>query len=385
MNVIGEAIRDRQVKVVAVLGPGGVGKTTTAAALGMAAAQAGRRVVVLTIDPARRLAQALGMDEVGDEPRAVPHLPPSDGDQAGTGSLEVMMLDMQRTFDELVRSRTEPATAERILANPMYESLSSSLAGTQEFMAMERLGQLSEQVGPQRRWDLIVVDTPPSGAALDFLDAPSRLGRFLDSRLFRLLTAPARLGTTVGSRALAGGRGHGVARRVMSALLGPGLVDDIEMLLGAMSTVLTGFGERAAQTRALLASDETALLVVTAPEAGPAAEARSLVGEMRRDGLAPRAVIVNRVVTAPRRPGVRAATDALAAAGDGTRPHSSIAAAALDVQVRRAQDARRHATVVGDLRRDLTSSETPVTSAPAADGDVHAMAELSALGRSMLG
>ena len=166
-------------------GSGGVGKTTTAAALALRAAeQHGRRTVVLTIDPARRLAQSLGLTELDNTPRQVKGIDA----EAGGGELHAMMLDMKRTFDEVVLAHTDPKRAEEIFANPFYQAMSSTFAGTQEYMAMEKLGQLRAR----DEWDLIVVDTPPSRSALDFLDAPARLARFLDGRMLRMLLAPAR-------------------------------------------------------------------------------------------------------------------------------------------------------------------------------------------------
>ncbi|HMA47764.1 MAG TPA: ArsA-related P-loop ATPase, partial [Frankiaceae bacterium] len=172
-------------RIVVCCGAGGVGKTTTAAALGLRAAERGRAVVVLTIDPARRLAQSMGLRELDNAPRRVAGVAPTAG-----GRLDAMMLDMKRTFDEIVEAHADPDRAAQILANPFYQSLSSSFAGTQEYMAMEKLGQLRHA----DEWDLIVVDTPPSRSALDFLDAPQRLGRFLDGRMIRLLLAPAKAG-----------------------------------------------------------------------------------------------------------------------------------------------------------------------------------------------
>src|SRR5512144_1929777 len=174
---------DPAMRVIVCCGAGGVGKTTTAAALGLRAAERRRRVVVLTIDPARRLAQSMGLTELDNIPRRVAAVP-------GPGELHAMLLDMKRTFDEIVEAHADPERARQILSNPFYQSLSSSFAGTQEYMAMEKLGQLRRS----DEWDLIIVDTPPSRSALDFLDAPERLGRFLDGRFIRLLTAPAKAG-----------------------------------------------------------------------------------------------------------------------------------------------------------------------------------------------
>jgi anion-transporting ArsA/GET3 family ATPase len=162
-------VSDPETRIIVCCGSGGVGKTTTSAALALAAAEAGRQVVVLTIDPARRLAQSLGLVELDNEPRVVetPGAP---------GELSAMMLDMKRTFDDVVSAHSTPERAETIFANPFYQALSSSFAGTQEYMAMEKLGQLRAS----EHWDLIIVDTPPSRSALDFLDAPNRMSRFLD-------------------------------------------------------------------------------------------------------------------------------------------------------------------------------------------------------------
>ncbi len=178
-------IDDRRTRIIVCCGSGGVGKTTAAAAIGLRAAERGRQACVLTVDPARRLAQSMGLTSLDNIPRRVDGVEVADG-----GSLHAMMLDMKRTFDEIVEAHADPDRAAQILANPFYQSLSSSFAGTQEYMAMEKLGQLRRA----EEWDLIVVDTPPSRSALDFLDAPQRLGRFLDGRLIRLLTGPAKAG-----------------------------------------------------------------------------------------------------------------------------------------------------------------------------------------------
>ena len=186
-------LSDKSNRVVVCCGAGGVGKTTTAAAMALRAAEYGRSVVVLTIDPAKRLAQALGIKELGNTPQQVPLGPEV------AGELFAMMLDMRRTFDEMVLEYSDAGRAEAILDNKFYQTVATSLAGTQEYMAMEKLGQLLAQ----DRWDLVVVDTPPSRNALDFLDAPKRLGSFMDSRMWKLLLRP---GPRVRQ---AGGRGDG--------------------------------------------------------------------------------------------------------------------------------------------------------------------------------
>jgi len=179
---LGGILVDPDTRIVVCCGAGGVGKTTTAAAMALRAAEQGRRVAVLTIDPARRLAQALGVQDLDNEPQLVQLAPGSSGE------LHAMMLNMRRTFDQMVLEHSTPEKAEQILANPFYQTVATSFSGTQEYMAMEKLGQLAAD----DRWDLVVVDTPPSRNALDFLDAPQRLGAFLDGRMIRLLTAPGR-------------------------------------------------------------------------------------------------------------------------------------------------------------------------------------------------
>ena len=244
--------------VDALLDDTGVGKTTTAAALALRAAERGRRVVVLTIDPARRLAQAMGIEALYNTPR------PVDGVEGGAGgSLDAMMLDMKRTFDEVVESQASPEKARQILENPFYIALSSSFAGTQEYMAMEKLGQIhADSVAPggDGRYDLIVVDTPPSRSALDFLDAPERLSSFLDGRFIRLMLAPAR-----GPAKLIGA-GFGLITNALTKILGAQVLRDLQTFVAAIDTVFGGFRQRAMKTYALLQADGTAFLVVAAPE-----------------------------------------------------------------------------------------------------------------------
>ncbi|HEX8769351.1 MAG TPA: ArsA-related P-loop ATPase, partial [Acidimicrobiales bacterium] len=171
-----ELVSDRS--VVVCCGPGGVGKTTTAAVVALEGAMRGRRSVVVTIDPARRLADALGLGSLSDEPRLI------DSKGRWGGELWALMLDTKSTFDTLVtKYAARPEQAESILSNRFYRNISSALSGTQEYMAMEKLFELHDQ----NRFDLIVVDTPPTRNALDFIDAPRRLTRFLDNRVFRLL------------------------------------------------------------------------------------------------------------------------------------------------------------------------------------------------------
>ena len=310
---LGALLADEQVRIVVCCGAGGVGKTTTAAALGLWAAEHGRKVVVLTIDPARRLAQSLGLTELDNTPR------PVAGAGARGGSLDAMMLDMKRTFDEVVEQHAAPDKAAQILANPFYQAVSSSFAGTQEYMAMEKLGQLRAEADRTGRWDLVVVDTPPSRSALDFLDAPKRLGSFLDGRFIRLLTAPAKAGGRAGFKVFS--VGVQVVTSTMSKLLGGQLLQDVQTFVAALDTMFGGFRERADQTYALLKAAETAFVVVATPERDALREASYFAGRLDEEGMPLAGLVVNRVqrVAAPSLSASRAlaAAEQLADTGDG--------------------------------------------------------------------
>ncbi|MGZ4457574.1 MAG: ArsA family ATPase, partial [Nocardioidaceae bacterium] len=242
---------DPHTRIIVCCGSGGVGKTTTSAALALRAAERGRKVVVLTIDPARRLAQSMGIEALDNVPRPVP----GSGSDAG-GSLDAMMLDMKRTFDEVVESQASPEKAAQILANPFYVALSSSFAGTQEYMAMEKLGQLHQDAQRSGRWDLIVVDTPPSRSALDFLDAPERLSSFLDGRFIRILLAPAKGPARLMTAGL------GMVTNALTKVLGTQVLRDMQTFVAAFDTLFGGFRARAQKTFELLQASGTAFLVV---------------------------------------------------------------------------------------------------------------------------
>ncbi|MBN0047006.1 AAA family ATPase [Streptomyces actuosus] len=275
---------DPETRIVVCCGSGGVGKTTTAAALGLRAAERGRKVVVLTIDPARRLAQSMGIDSLDNVPRRVKGIEDSAG-----GDLHAMMLDMKRTFDEIVEAHADPERAAAILGNPFYQSLSAGFAGTQEYMAMEKLGQLRAR----DEWDLIVVDTPPSRSALDFLDAPKRLGSFLDGRLIRLLTAPAKLGGRAGMKFL--NVGMSMMTGTLGKLLGGQLLKDVQTFVAAMDTTFGGFRTRADATYKLLQAPGTAFLVVAAPERDALREAAYFVERLAAEDMPLAGLVLNRV------------------------------------------------------------------------------------------
>ena len=257
--------------IIVCCGSGGVGKTTTSAALALRAAERGRKVVVLTIDPARRLAQSMGIEQLDNTPRPVHRRR-----RAGGGSLDAMMLDMKRTFDEVVESQATPEKAQQILENPFYIALSSSFAGTQEYMAMEKLGQIHADAQRDGSYDLIVVDTPPSRSALDFLDAPERLSSFLDGRFIRLLLAPAKGPAKLMTA------GFGLVTGALTKVLGAQVLRDLQTFVAAFDTLFGGFRQRAQKTYELLQADGTAFLVVAAPGAGRAARGGVLRGAAQR-------------------------------------------------------------------------------------------------------
>ncbi|MFZ2516829.1 MAG: ArsA-related P-loop ATPase [Candidatus Lutibacillus vidarii] len=281
-------VDDPHTKILVCCGSGGVGKTTAAAAMALRAADRGRRVVVLTIDPARRLAQSLGLVDLDNTPRPVIGV-----HTASAGSLDAMMLDMKRTFDDVVLAHSTPDKAQQILANPFYQALSTSFAGTQEYMAMEKLGQLRAQADREGRWDLIVVDTPPSRSALDFLDAPNRLGLFLDGRFIRLISAPARASGRVYLKVL--GAGIGMASTVLTKVLGGQMLSDVQTFVAALDSMFGGFRERADLTYGLLKDRGTAFVVVATPERDALREAAFFVERLAADDMPLAGVVVNRL------------------------------------------------------------------------------------------
>ncbi|MFE2179129.1 ArsA family ATPase [Streptomyces sp. NPDC059455] len=312
---------DPQTRIVVCCGSGGVGKTTTAAALGVRAAERGRKVVVLTIDPARRLAQSMGIDALDNIPRRVEGIGGGNG-----GELHAMMLDMKRTFDEFVEAHADPERARAILANPFYQSLSAGFAGTQEYMAMEKLGQLRAR----DEWDLIVVDTPPSRSALDFLDAPKRLGSFLDGKFIKVLMAPAKVGGKAGMKFL--NVGVSMMTGTVSKVLGGQLMRDVQTFAAAMDTMFGGFRTRAEATYRLLQAPGTAFLVVAAPERDALREAAYFVERLAADQMPLAGLVLNRVhgsgaeqLSAER---ALAAAEILTLAGDPVDPDDALANAA---------------------------------------------------------
>ncbi|MEV4558307.1 ArsA family ATPase [Kitasatospora sp. NPDC049285] len=364
-------IDDPGTRIVVCCGSGGVGKTTTAAAIGLRAAERGRRVVVLTIDPARRLAQSMGLTELDNTPRVVKGT-------TGEGELQAMMLDMKRTFDEVVLNHAEPERARTIMENPFYQSLSAGFAGTQEYMAMEKLGQLRAE----DRWDLIVVDTPPSRSALDFLDAPSRLGSFLDGRVIRLLTAPAKVGGRSAMKFL--NVGMGLLTGTLGKIFGAQLLTDVQTFVTAMDSMFGGFRERADRTYQLLKAEGTAFLVVAAPERDALREAAYFVDRLAADAMPLAGLVLNRVHStgAPQLTAERALAAAEALEENGSHS-ATVAAETLAAGLLRLHAERMQIMTRERRTRDRFVSvypDVPIVEVPALPGDVHDLDGLRAIG-----
>jgi len=274
-------------RIAVCCGSGGVGKTTTAAIIAIEGARRGRRAVVVTIDPAKRLANALGLDGLTNEPRVIdPERWDPDNDRVQAGELSAMMLDTKSTFDGLVTRYAESEEqAQRILANNFYRNISGALSGTQEYMAMEKLHELYEDGG----FDLIVVDTPPSRHALDFLDAPERLLRLLNNPIFRVLMVPARTGLRIAGAAVQ------AFIRTVSRVVGAAVVDDIVAFFRSFEGMEEGFRTRAARVVEILKQPETRFVLVTSPRRDAIEEARFFAERIGDHDLSVDALIVNRV------------------------------------------------------------------------------------------
>jgi anion-transporting ArsA/GET3 family ATPase len=267
-----------QRRILVCCGSGGVGKTTTAAVLALEAARAGRRAVVVTIDPAKRLADALGLEGLTGTPSQIA------GDWPG--ELWALMLDTKSTFDDLVVANASSAEqGQRILSNRFYRNISGALSGTQEYMAMEKLYELNQSSD----FDLVVVDTPPTRNALDFIDAPRRLSRFLDHRLFRMITSPGRgivKAVNVAAQAFL---------RTVAKVVGAEVIDDAVAFFQAFEGMEEGFRRRADAVLALLSDEDTAFVLVASPRRDTIEEARYFAEKLGEAHIAVRALIVNRM------------------------------------------------------------------------------------------
>jgi anion-transporting ArsA/GET3 family ATPase len=343
--MLGEILSTRS--IVICTGTGGVGKTTTAAAMAVEAAHLGRRVVVVTIDPARRLADTLGI-ALSYEPT------PVSGDWPG--SLSALMLDTESTFDSLVRLHAaDEEQAKAILVNPFYRNIAGSLSGTQEYMAGEKLLELRES----GHYDLVIVDTPPTRRALDFLDASRRLTRFLDHRLYRTLVTP--------------GKGYLRALNVAAQtfvrsagkVLGAEVIDDALAFFAAFDGMESGFRDRASRVQRLFADASTAFVLVASPRADTAAEAAFFAARLSEAGIPVAALVINRMHP---RFGTAGLEEARSHVGD-----PAWANLADLVAVAEGEEAQ-----VDDLLDEIGS--VPVTRIPYLDHDVHDLTSLAELG-----
>ena len=347
-------------------GSGGVGKTTTAAAVAVAMAARGLKVAVLTIDPARRLADSLGLDELGNVPVRV-----ELGEHGrGGGELWATMLDAKATFDEVIdRYATDEKARQRVLDNRIYQQISGALAGSQEYMAMEKLYELDEEDD----FDLLVLDTPPSRNALDFLDAPRRVTQFVEGRAMRLFIRPTGFGARIA------GRGFSVVSAVLRRVTGGDLIADLSEFFSAMAGLLSGFRDRAERVEGLLGDERTTFLVVTSPAGEPIEEAGYLRGKLAEGDFPLGAMVVNRVHTtgAPGAPeeGSRAALTGLL--GD-----EDLVARVLAAHADRGVLTDRDRTNIEALR--AASPGVPVFEVPELSDEIHDLDGLRAFARLLM-
>jgi anion-transporting ArsA/GET3 family ATPase len=338
-------------RIVVCAGAGGVGKTTTAAAIAMGMAERGLKVAVVTIDPARRLADSLGLEALGNEPRLVDPKRFSDHGVQISGELWALMLDSKRTFDALIeRLAPDAATRDEVLSNRIYQQLSGAVAGSQEFSAIAKLYELDQEGD----YDLLVLDTPPSRNALDFLDAPSRLTGFFQGRAIKMFLRPAGLG----GRIL--GRGTGVVFGLLERLTGVDLLHDLSVFFRALGGMIDGFTERARRVGALLEDPGTTFLIVTAPRHDPVEEAIYFHSKLADAGMPFGGLVVNRL---------HVAAEANGSPGLEAELGEALAARVATAVEELAALAEREAASLERLRTRL--GDPPTIVVPELEGDIH--------------
>ncbi len=367
-------------KVVVCVGSGGVGKTTLSAALALRAAAMGRRVCVCTIDPARRLANSLGLAELGNVESRVPDEKFVAAGLSPKGALFAMMLDLKRTWDDLVLRHAPPDRREDILQSRFYQQLSSALAGSHEYVAMEKLVELFES----RRYDLIVLDTPPTAHALDFLDAPNRVLDFFGDDKVRKMLAPALKAGRLGLKMFNLAGGYFV--KTLGKLTGLALLEELAQFLGSLAPMYDVFKERAAAVKELLGSSESAFILVTSPQPLTVDESISFHTLLAQDAMPVGAIIANRVhQTGLSRPVPASDTAALANLLEGAPDAlpgplpERLAAALADVETLEQMDARE----IERLQREC--APTPVIAVPRLGTDVYDLGGLWELDRHLFG
>lgn len=368
MPSVEEIVEGREIVICA--GSGGVGKTTTSAAIALGMAARGHRVCVLTIDPAKRLADSLGLEELGNEASQVdPALLKAQGvDTSNGGELWAMMLDAKETFDALVARHAEDAEArDRVLNNRIYQQISGALAGSQEYMAMEKLFELHSE----GRFDLLVLDTPPSRNALDFLDAPRRLTQFIEGRSLQIFIRPTGLAARVASR------GTGVVLSVLKRIVGFDLLADLSEFFTAFSGMIDGFQDRAHRVSSLLADDRTSFLIICGPRAEPVDEAVFFHSKLIENGMHFGGAIVNRVRyrLGSRQPRVGELTGKLNRELDDSSLSERLARNLAQYDVLAVRDQKNIARLTSRLDGE------PVIRIPYLDTDVHDIAGLCEINR----
>ncbi|GAB5542412.1 MAG: ArsA-related P-loop ATPase [Sandaracinaceae bacterium] len=367
-------------RVVVCVGCGGVGKTTTAAALSVHAARQGKRVLCLTIDPARRLANSLGLAEMTTEEQAVPAALFEERGLSIEGELSAMMLDTKRTFDDLVRRyASSPEVSQRILQNKVYQYLSTSLAGTQEYMAMEKLHAVREDA----RWDLIVLDTPPTSNALDFLDAPERLAGLVDSPAMRWFIQ-AFEGAGKFSFNLVG-KGAAFLLRGLSKFTGTGFLEVVAEFVTDFNDLFGGFRDRARQVAEALRSPEVAFVIVTSPNPLAMEEAVFFSRRLEEAGMRRDAFVINGVRPLFAEPSV---SEAELAKEIGPHLPGLDAERAVSRMRRALDDARTRAIadrLQADHLRQRAGKDRLYVEVPAFEQDVHDLAALAEVAAYLTG
>ncbi|MEN9796797.1 MAG: hypothetical protein RL653_493 [Pseudomonadota bacterium] len=363
-GVLARLVREKSVLVC--VGPGGVGKTTVSATLALEGALSGRSALVCTIDPARRLANALGMAALGNTEARIPDATFEAAGLEPGAPLHAMMLDMKQAWDALIRRYAPADKQEKILSNRFYQSLSTALAGSQEYVALEKLWELSQR----SEYGLVVLDTPPTSHALDFLDAPTRILDFLDNDAARLLLTPALAAGRVGLQLFS--LGSSFMAKTISRLTGAETLQELAGFLLSISSLNQGFRERAHGVRELLTRPDTAFLLVTAPSPERLGETLRFHQVLREQGMNVGAVVVNRVHAPP-------------VAGDRARAQqcpSPLREQLLTTLAEQEILARLDAEGLAQLRAGLGS--TPLVELPRFDRDIHDLRALHAAGRHLL-
>lgn len=369
-------------EIVVCVGCGGVGKTTVAASLALEAARRGRRALVLTIDPAQRLADTLGAAALGNQPEELPRDRLTALGVPEQGAMYAVMLDMKRTFDDLVERFAEsPAARDRVLANPIYQHVSDALAGSVEYSAMEKVFELHDS----GRYDLIVVDTPPSQHALDFLEAPARLLDFLDSRLVALLIHPAFAAGRFGFRLFQ--RSTQRVLKLLEQITGLGFLEDISEFLLAFEAMSEGFRERARRVRELILGPASAFVLVTGSGSESVRQAGRFLERLEQHSVPLAGALVNRIRLWP--PQTALPSDAPPAPADiaqlaaalrhsegETYPAEAAAQAAVDGATRYAALVRRDMQSTASLRDRLEGQGLYWGRIPEFESDVHSLENL---------